>query len=108
MKLVTYTHGAIARPGLLVTSGSDLGESTVLDLVRAIGWVDGKAAGAKDERTIAERFGDSVLGFIEKARDARPLAVEALAAYGRGELPAKTDAGAIALPAKEVTLLAPI
>jgi fumarylacetoacetate (FAA) hydrolase len=101
MKLVTYTHGAIARPGLLV-------DSTVLDLVRAMGWVDGKASGAKNERAIAEKFGDSVLGFIEKARDARPLAVEALAAFGRGELPAKTDAGAIAMPAKEVTLLAPI
>jgi fumarylacetoacetate (FAA) hydrolase len=108
MKLVTYTHGAIARPGLLVTTGSDLAEATVLDLVRAIGWVDGKESGAKDERTIAEKFGASVLGFIENARDARPLAVAALAAFGRGELPAKTDAGAIAMPAKDVTLLAPI
>jgi fumarylacetoacetate (FAA) hydrolase len=34
--------------------------------------------------------------------------VEALAAHGRGELPAKNDAGAIAMPASEVTLLAPI
>jgi fumarylacetoacetate (FAA) hydrolase len=108
MKLVTYTHGAIARPGLLVTAGADLPEATVLDLVRAIGWVDGKERGAKDERTIAEKFGASVLGFVENARDGRPLAVEALAAFGRGELPAQTDAGAIAVPAKEVTLLAPI
>src|SRR4029078_4596161 len=53
-------------------------------------------------------FGDSVLGFIENARDARPLAVAALAAFSHGELPAKTDAGTIAMPIKEVTLLAPI
>jgi fumarylacetoacetate (FAA) hydrolase len=108
MKLVTYTHGAIARPGLLVTTGPDLAEATVLDLVRAIAFVDGKERGAKDERTIAEKFGDSVLGFVEKAHDARPLAVAALAAFGRGELPPKTDAGAITMPAKDVTLLAPI
>ena len=108
MKLVTYTHGAIARPGLLVTSGDSLVEATVLDLVRAIAYVDGQASGAKDERLVAEKYGDSVLGFVEKARDARPLATEALALFERGELPAKTDAGAISLPAKDVTLLAPI
>ena len=120
MKLVTYTHGAIARPGLLVTSGTrDAGEATgadaarsearVLDLLRAMAWVDGKQSGApKSERPFAEKFGDSVLHFIERARDARPLAVEALAAHGRGELPTKNDAGAIVMPASEVTLLAPI
>ena len=113
MKLVTYTHGAIARPGLLVTTApssakDELAGATILDLVRAIAWIDGEEKGAKDERTIAERFGDSVLAFVEKARDARPLAVEALAAFGRGELPKQTDAGVIAIPAKDVTLLAPI
>jgi fumarylacetoacetate (FAA) hydrolase len=102
MKLVTYTHGAIARPGLLVA------DDTILDLIRAMAWVDGKQSGAKDERVFAEKYGDSVLGFIQHALDARPLAAEAIAAHGRKELPAKTDAGAIAIPASEVTLLAPI
>ena len=96
MKLVTYTHGAIARPGLLVL-GSGVGSGpnegaagpVVLDLLRAIAWADGKTSGApKSERPLVEKFGDSVLGFIEHARDARPLATEALAAHGRGELPA--------------------
>ncbi len=108
MKLVTYTHGAIARPGLLVTSGDSLTEATVLDLVRAIAFVDGQASGAKDERLVAEKYGNSVLGFVEKAHEARPLATEALAAFGRGELPPNTGAGAISFPAKDVTLLAPI
>ena len=114
MKLVTYTQGAIVRAGLLVTAGPGapgapaLAEATVLDLVRAIGWVDGKERGAKDERTIGEKFGDSVLGFIAKAHEARPLATDAIALFGRGELPTRTDAGAISMPAKDVTLLAPI
>jgi fumarylacetoacetate (FAA) hydrolase len=106
MKLVTYTHGAIARPGLLV---GDPGSETILDLLRAMAFVDGRRSGApKDERTFASRFGDSVLGFIEHAGDARPLAALALTAHGRGELPAKTDEGVIAIPVKEVSLLAPI
>lgn len=112
MKLVTYTHGAIARPGLLVTSeggGGGEGGGTVLDLLRALAWVDGKqGAAAKDERGLADKFGDSVLGFIERARDARPLAVEAIAAHARGELPGKVDSGPVAIAASEVTLLAPI
>ncbi|MDB4934615.1 MAG: Catechol pathway protein [Labilithrix sp.] len=113
MKLVTYTHGAIARPGLLVTAPGvktdDASGAVVLDLIRSLAWVDGrKNAAAKDERAFAEKFGDSVLGFIEHAVDARPLAADAIAAHGRGELPAKTDAGAIAMPAADVTLLSPI
>ncbi len=119
MKLVTYTHGAIARPGLLVSmtspagSGPETSGAVVLDLLRSLAWVDGKTSSARarepqSERPLVEKFGNSVLGFIEHARDARPLAVEALAAHGRGELPVKTDAGAIVMPASEVTLLAPI
>jgi fumarylacetoacetate (FAA) hydrolase len=118
MKLVTYTlaspstaASSLARPGLLVTSDSGNGGSgaVVLDLMRALAWTDGKQSGApKDERALADEFGDSVLGFIERARDARPVATEALAAHGRGELPAKTDAGLIVIPASEVTLLSPI
>jgi fumarylacetoacetate (FAA) hydrolase len=116
MKLVTYTHGAIARPGLLVPAQNaaktdDASGAVVLDLLRSLAWIDGKTSGGggpKSERPLVEKFGDSVLGFIERARDARPLAVEAIAAHGRGELPAKTDAGVITMPASEVTLLAPI
>jgi len=104
MKLVTYTHGAIARPGLLVTSGES--GPVVLDLIRSIAWVDGKKSpspGSSEERALADAFGDSVLGFVERESVARPLAVEALAALDRGELP-----GAISMPASAVTLLAPI
>ena len=115
MKLVTYTHGAIARPGLLVTSGGASPDANaasgavVLDLIRSVAWVDGKKTPSEaDERTLADEFGDSVLGFIERDRKVRPLAVEALAAYARGALPASTAAGAIAMPVADVTLLAPI
>jgi fumarylacetoacetate (FAA) hydrolase len=110
MKLVTYTHGAIPRPGLLVTTPDQpLDGATVIDLLRALAWVDGRRGGAtSDERAIGERFGASVLGFIERAADARPLADEALAAEGRGDLPPSSPLGAVRIPAREVTLLAPI
>jgi fumarylacetoacetate (FAA) hydrolase len=110
MKLVTYTHGAIARPGLLVTDGNDDKGAVVLDLLRSVAWVDGKrgASASTDERAVVEKFGDSVLGFVEREPLVRPLAAEALAAHGRGELPAKGASGAIAMAASEVTLLAPI
>jgi fumarylacetoacetate (FAA) hydrolase len=105
MKLVTYTHGAIARPGLLVTSADgNAATGVVLDLLRSMAWVDGnRSAPPSDERAIADKLGDSVLGFIERESVARPLAVEALAAHARGELP-----GAFAFAAADVALLAPI
>ena len=114
MKLVTYTreskNSPIARPGLLVTSANGaLTGATILDAIRAMAWVDGKrGTKATDERAFAEKCGASVLGFIEHDTEARPLADAALAAHARGELPKESDAGAIAIPASDVTLLAPI
>ncbi|HEY8073748.1 MAG TPA: fumarylacetoacetate hydrolase family protein, partial [Labilithrix sp.] len=79
MKLVTYTRGGAApRAGLLV--GNDL--ETVLDL----------------ERVVGAPWAKTVLGFVEHAREGRPSAEKAIATHDR----------AAAVPAKEVTLLAPI
>jgi fumarylacetoacetate (FAA) hydrolase len=92
MKLVTYSHAASAsekRSGLLVS------EDTVLDLSLAIAWAD-KAAADK-------HIADTVLGFVENARHARPLAEAALAAHARGELPDE-----LARAVRDVTLFAPI
>jgi fumarylacetoacetate (FAA) hydrolase len=84
MKLVTYTKsGGTPRAGLLV--GKDL--ETVLDLERATG----------------ANWAQSVLGFVEHAREGRPRADEALAKHARGEAPADW-----VIAAKDVTLLAPI
>jgi fumarylacetoacetate (FAA) hydrolase len=109
MKFVTYVRGASSqRPGLLVTSDGD-GGTVILDLLRALAWVDGKkSSAAKDEHALAEKLGGSVLGFIEHAGEARPLAEAALAAHGRGELPASTAAGDVVIPAGDVKLLSPI
>src|SRR5688572_3384568 len=121
MKLVTYTFeqapDSIAsnrgrptalteRPGLLV--GDSLSNATVIDLLRAFAWSDRKRGGARDEHSVIAEYGKSVLGFIEHARDARPVAEEILAAHKKGELPNGTEAGWLTLPVSEVTLLAPI
>jgi fumarylacetoacetate (FAA) hydrolase len=107
MKLVTYTlAGQRARSGLLVES--DRGDGTVLDLVRAMAWVDRGRGGSHDEATTARQYGDTVLAFVERASLARPAAEEALAAHGRGDLPPSSDTGPIVLPGRDVTLLAPI
>lgn len=95
MKLVTYSHGAERRSGLLVAAPGQSALQTVLDLSLAIAWADRAAAD--------KHLADTVLGFVEHARDARPLADAALAAFARGELPT-----AIARPVGDVTLLAPI
>ncbi len=123
MKLVTYTtghHGSLnannansaptARAGLLVTSkGEDPGSAQVLDLARALSWVERhRAGGAQLAQDLTEGFGKTVLGFIEHSGDARPLAVEALSAHSGGHLPTKMDSGPLTLLASEVTLLAPV
>ena len=91
MKLVTYSVGSDKRSGLVV--GKDNG--TVVDLARAIAWAD-KAAADK-------HLADTVLGFVEHARDARPLADKAIAAFEKGELPAE-----LTKKLADVTLLSPI
>jgi fumarylacetoacetate (FAA) hydrolase len=123
MKLVTYTYehapDSIAtgarparhsahgeRPGLLV--GDDLANATVIDLLRALAFVDRKRGGARDEHSVIAEYGASVLGFIEHAKDARPAADEVLAAHAKGALPNGTETGWLTLPASEVTLHAPI
>jgi fumarylacetoacetate (FAA) hydrolase len=91
MKLVTYSHGSEKRSGLLV--GKDL--DAVIDLSRAIAWVD---KGAADKR-----LADTVLAFVENAKDVRPLADRAIAAYDKGDLPSD-----LVRPLRDVALLAPI
>jgi fumarylacetoacetate (FAA) hydrolase len=104
MKLVTYSFEGHARPGIL--AGDDL--DTVVDLLRAMTWVERQKGGARDERTVAAQYGGSVLGFVEHAREARPVADAALSALARRDLPKSSDGGAIQIPARDVTLLSPI
>jgi len=106
MKLVTYTAGGPARSGLFV--GDDLGKGTVIDLVRGLGWVARRRGGARDEAAVIAQYGTTVLAFVERARETRPVADEALAAHGRGDLPESEAGGRLVLPARDVTLCAPI
>lgn len=88
MKLVTYSApGSAPRAGILH-------DDVVIDLARGIGFVEKREADARLT---------TVLGFVELAHDARPIADAAVAAHGKGELP-KTAL----TPRAEVTLHAPI
>jgi len=119
MKLATYVlEGAgsstTARPGLIVSApGADTTPTPaafeIVDLARALAWVDNptSASLARDSNA-DERYADSVLRFIERADDLRPLANEVLERQRRGDLPERTDAGPLCLPASTARLLAPI
>jgi fumarylacetoacetate (FAA) hydrolase len=107
MKLVTYVqNGGSARAGLLVLK--DGASGAVIDLARALAWVDGKTSSTLQQGSDALTMGSSVLAFVQHATKARPMADAALAAFDRGELPAKTDAGPMTLSAGDVAFLAPI
>ncbi len=107
MKLVTYRRGnEAARSGIL--SGSDLESAKIMDLVRATAWVARAQGGAHDEHTAARQYGATVLAFVERAAEARPVAEAALAALQDGRLPQHSESGPMWLDRRDVTLLAPI
>lgn len=72
MKLVTFRRGAELRPGALVGD-------RILDLRAAFAHREREAGRDASEAAVRGRYGDSVLGFIERAEVARPEAEELLA-----------------------------
>ena len=102
MKLVTFNHGSgHDRPGVLV--GSD-----VIDLVRAFAWYEHGHGRRCDERHTGELYGSSVLGFVERAARARPVADEVVAAFEKDVLPKAFEGAPLTVPLANVTLRAPI
>lgn len=98
MKLVTYVGArGEARPGLVGGAG-------IVDLRRAFAWLEREAGRPHDEAAVSARYGDSILGFVEREDDALPAAKRLLEADAKGTL-ASVD-GALA-PAG-ATLLAPL
>jgi fumarylacetoacetate (FAA) hydrolase len=102
MKLVTFRHSnGHDRAGVIV--GSD-----VVDLARAFAWREHGRGHKCDDAHIADRFGRGVLGFVENAERARPVADEIVELHSRGGLPRDFEGAPLAVPLASVTLRAPI
>lgn len=94
MKLVTFRRGAELRPGIVV-------QDRILDLRAAFAHREREAGRDASEGAVCERYGASVLGFIERADVARPEAEELLAR-------ASSLPDVLFLPLEGATLTSPI
>jgi fumarylacetoacetate (FAA) hydrolase len=101
MKLVTFRTDAHDRAGVL--EGTD-----VIDLTHAFAWHEHKAGRPSDDGSVARRFGQGVLGFIEHEAAARPAADVIVDAFRAKRLPAQFDGRVLWHPLADVTLRAPI
>jgi len=102
MKLVTFRHQTgHDRAG--VVSGE-----SVIDLARAFASHEHAHGRRCDEAHVFDRYGRGVLGFVEQAPRARPVADEIVEMHSRGALPETFEGAPLAIPLKQVTLRAPI
>jgi fumarylacetoacetate (FAA) hydrolase len=102
MKLVTFRHAAgHDRAGVLV-------RDSVIDLARAFASYDHAHGRRCDEHHVFDRYGRGVLGFVENAARARPVADEIVEMHARGALPEAFEGAPLVFPLAHVTLRAPI
>jgi fumarylacetoacetate (FAA) hydrolase len=102
MKLVTFAFDSgHDRSGVLVGD-------TVIDLARAFAFYEHSHGRRCDTAHVGDRYGSSVLGFIEHASRARPVADEIVAMYGKDALPDRFEGAPLTAPLAKVTLRAPI
>ncbi len=102
MKLVTFRHSTgHDRAGVLVGNH-------VIDLARAFAWREHARGHKCDEAHVADRYGRGVLGFVENAERARPVADELVELHTRGGLPHDFEGAPLTVPLANVTLRAPI
>ena len=101
MKLVTYRTDGHDRGGIL------LGD-VILDLGRMFAWWEHRQGHHRDESHLRDRYGSGVLGFVQRAHAARPVADEACSLHAQGFVPEQFDGGALLVPLAGVKLQAPI
>jgi len=102
MKLVTFRYeNGHDRAGVLAGDH-------VIDLARAFAWREHAHGRRCDEAHVLDQYGRGVLGFVERAAHARPVADEIVEAFARGGLPEAFEGAPIATPLVRVTLRAPI
>ena len=102
MKLVTFRHQTgHDRAGVVV--GND-----VIDLARAFTSYEHAHGRRCDEAHVFDRYGRGVLGFVEQAARARPVADEIVEMHARGALAETFEGAPLVFPLAKVTLRAPI
>ncbi|MGD0530218.1 MAG: fumarylacetoacetate hydrolase family protein [Polyangiaceae bacterium] len=101
MRLVTFRTDALDRGGILV------GDS-VIDLAHAFAWHEHAARGRCDLAYVEHRYGRGILGFVENAAKARPVADAIVAAHLAKKLPPHFDGHLIVQPLADVKLQAPL
>ncbi|MGH7298639.1 MAG: fumarylacetoacetate hydrolase family protein [Polyangiaceae bacterium] len=101
MKLVTFRTDAHDRGGILAGD-------TVIDLAHAFSWHEHRAGRRCDAAHVADRFGKGVLGFVENAGEARPVADALVHALEKKELPAAFEGRQLTAALRDVRLRAPI
>jgi fumarylacetoacetate (FAA) hydrolase len=96
MKLVTYRRGREERGGIVVAD-------RILDLLAGLAWAEKDAHRTAGEEAAAARYGDGVLGFVQNAEHARPIADALVERATQGGLPES-----LFVPVAGTELLAPI
>ncbi len=101
MRLVTFRTQSHDRGGLLL-------DEEVVDLASAFAWHEGRSGRATDAVSVAERYGQGVLGFVEHADVARPAADAIVNAHTAGNLPRAIGGATIVHALQDVALQAPL
>ncbi len=102
MKLVTVRHATgHDRAGVIVGT-------SIIDLARAFAWYEHARGRRCDEAHVADQYGHGVLGFVEHAAHARPVADEIVEAFGKTALPADFEGAPLASPLANANLRSPI
>jgi fumarylacetoacetate (FAA) hydrolase len=96
MQLVTYRRGPELRAGAIV-------DRSILDLLGAFVFQQREAHRPATEEAAAAEYGGDVLGFVQRAEQARPVAEALIERARKGELPE-----ALLSPLEGATLAAPI
>jgi fumarylacetoacetate (FAA) hydrolase len=110
MKLVTFKerlHGAHGHDRAGILAGDTAGD-TILDLAASFAWHEHEAGRPSDAAHVSARYGDGLLGFIERADVARPAADAIAAAHGEKRLPATFADRPLILKATDTTLASPL
>lgn len=101
MKLVTFREKSEPRAGMVL--GAE-----IVDLERGFAWLAKENGEDASAGALRERYGQGVLGFIERDGEARPAADRLAAMHADGKLPTADGPSSIVLPAGSVTLLSPL
>lgn len=101
MKLVTFRVGSMELAGILAGD-------QVIDMEAAFRWHAARAGQDSSTHAITEKYGQGVLGFIQHASDARPVADELIALCNDAQLPTVFSDDPLTHSLSKVSLVSPI